>query len=92
MQTDSTHKITISADALFQEVSGETVILDLKSEQYFGLDEIGTRIWQLLQTNDSTEQIYQTLVSEFDAEPERLQSDLSSFLDELTKAGLVSLD
>jgi len=34
---------------LFQEVSGENVILDLASESYFGLDVIGTREWSLLE-------------------------------------------
>ena len=41
-------RIEISEDVLFQEVGGETVLLDLASEQYFGLDAVGTRIWQLL--------------------------------------------
>jgi hypothetical protein len=36
--------ITISDKALSQEVNGETVILDLDSESYFGLDEVGTHI------------------------------------------------
>lgn len=92
MRIDASHKITISPDALFQEVSGETVILDLKSEQYFGLDEIGTRIWQLLQTNGDIEQIYQIMTEEFDVDPQHLEADLLSFLDELKKAGLISLD
>jgi hypothetical protein len=41
-------KIKISPDVLFQEVSGETVLLDLESEHYFGLDAVGTRIWGLI--------------------------------------------
>ena len=40
----------LSPDVLFQEVSGEMVLLDLNSEQYFGLDEIGARIWSLLES------------------------------------------
>ena len=39
--------ITLSPDVISQEVSGETVLLDLESENYFGLDAVGTRIWQL---------------------------------------------
>mgnify|MGYP006989108404 CR=1 FL=1 len=34
----------VSSEAIAQEVSGETVILDLKSEQYFSLDTVGTRV------------------------------------------------
>ncbi len=38
----------ISPDVLFRELAGEAVLLDLKSQRYFGLGEVGTRIWQLL--------------------------------------------
>ena len=37
--------VTLSPEVISQEVSGETVLLDLESENYFGLDEVGTRIW-----------------------------------------------
>ena len=47
-------KITISPEVMSQEVSGETVLLDLQSESYFGLDEVGTRIWQLLQEKENS--------------------------------------
>ena len=46
-----TKTIRVTQDILSQEVSGETVFLDLNSENYFSLDSIGTRIWQLLQEN-----------------------------------------
>ena len=39
-------KIQISPDVLSQEVNGETVLLDLEGESYFGLNEVGTRVWQ----------------------------------------------
>ena len=38
--------IAHSPNVISQEVSGETVLLDLDSEHYFGLDSVGTRIWQ----------------------------------------------
>ncbi|MBT6125779.1 MAG: PqqD family protein, partial [Halieaceae bacterium] len=48
---DLNQVVTLSPDVISQEVSGETVLLDLNSEHYFGLDEVGTRIWQLIDSS-----------------------------------------
>lgn len=81
----------VSSEAIAQEVSGETVILDLKSEQYFSLDTVGTRVWQLLQGSSHIEEIYQQLLEEYDVEPARLRTDLEDLLTALEKEGLISL-
>ena len=44
-------QVEISPEALFQELDGETVLLNLQSERYYGLDDVGTRMWQLLAEN-----------------------------------------
>jgi len=73
-------------------VSGETVLLDLESENYFGLDEVGTRIWQLIKEKDDLQAIYNTLLDEYEVEESRLQADLEALLGEISKLGLVSLE
>jgi hypothetical protein len=85
-------KITLSPDVISQEVSGETVLLDLESENYFGLDEVGTRIWQLIKEKDDLQAIYNTLLDEYEVEESRLQADLEALLGEISKLGLVSLE
>ncbi len=76
---------------MFREIAGEAVLLDLNSETYFGLDEIGTRMWSVLLASASVEDAYHVLLDEFDVEPEALRSDLSAFLEKLAGSGLVSL-
>ena len=85
-------KITISEEALSQEVNGETVILDLKSESYFGLDEVGTRIWQLLQEEKDLQKVFDALLQEYDVEAEQLEQDLIELVDKLIEAGLAAAD
>ena len=85
-------KATPSDDVLIQEVGGESVLLDLASEQYFGLDQVGTRIWALLDEQDNLQAIADTLSAEFDAEPERIQGDLLALIGELARAGLVKVE
>ena len=72
--------ITLSPEVISQEVSGETVLLDLESENYFGLDEVGTRIWQLIKETNDLQAIYQTLLAEYDVSEQRLQQDLDTLL------------
>jgi hypothetical protein len=82
---------TVSTEAIAQEVSGETVILDLKSEQYFSLDAVGTRIWQLLQKTNQLAEVYEQLLSEYEVEPGQLKSDLEALIMSLANEGLIVL-
>jgi hypothetical protein len=84
--------ITLSPDVISQEVSGETVLLDLESENYFGLDEVGTRIWQLVKETNDLKAIYDTLLTEYDVKEERLQQDLDTLLSEISGLGLITLE
>jgi hypothetical protein len=84
--------ITLSPDVISQEVSGETVLLDLESENYFGLDEVGTRIWQLIKETNELQSIFDTLLEEYDVSVERLQLDVSTLLTEIESLGLVTLE
>ncbi len=90
MNIDFAQKITISPEALFQEVGGEAVILDSKSEQHFSLDEIGTRIWLLLQENTDIQMAYETMLTEYDVEADTLKTDIQQLLGELLDAGLIN--
>jgi len=92
MEINLSQKVTISSDALFQEVSGEIVILDLKSESYFGLNEVGARIWQLMKEHQELQKVYDVMLQEFDVEACQLRGDMQDLLGELFKAGLVTLD
>jgi hypothetical protein len=81
----------VSEDVLSQEINGETVLLDLKSEAYFGLDEVGTRFWQLLHSESSLGSVFDILLSEYNVAPPVLSEDLSVLITQLREAGLLDL-
>lgn len=83
--------IHLSSDALFQEVGGEAVILDLATARYFGLDTVGARFWQLLQDSASLNRARDKLIEEFDVDAAQLEADLDSLVEQLMQAGLVSV-
>jgi uncharacterized membrane protein len=72
-------------------VEGEAVLLHLGQGKYFGLDEVGTRIWQLAEAHGSARAVLDQMLEEFDVEPDRLEADLDNLLRALAENGLVTL-
>jgi hypothetical protein len=83
-------RIVPGAHVLMQPTAGEAVLLDTASERYFGLDAVGTRVWQLLAGGSALVDVHQALLREFDVAPAQLESDLLSLVDQLADAGLVA--
>jgi hypothetical protein len=84
-------RVRATPDTLVQELAGESVLLNLASENYFGLDEVGTRMWQALTTADSVAAAHTALLSEYDVAPDVLRQDLLDLVQQLVEHGLVSL-
>ena len=79
----------ISSEAISQEIGGETVILDLNGEAYFGLNQVGTLIWQLLQDTGNRIEILNRLEQVYDIERSELEKDLDELLEQLLDSGLI---
>ncbi len=84
-------KFTLSKEVLSQEVDEESVLLDMKSESYFGLDEVGTRIWQLLKNGSDLQNVFEILLAEYEVGEDELKKDLQEHIAQLVDAGLISL-
>jgi len=82
--------VSVAPDVLHQELGGETVLLNLANESYFGLDEVGTRIWQVLSETSSLPDVVTRLLAEYDVAPEQLRADVERLVTQLAEAGLVS--
>ena len=85
-------RVRPAENVLVREVDGESVFLDLASESYFGLADVGTRMWQVVTTNDSVAAACAVLCEEYEVEPARLREDLDALIEELRAHGLVDLD
>ena len=69
----------------------ESVLLNLETERYFGLDETGTRMWQVVTAAPNIDAAYQELQSEFDVESELLRLHLAELLGRLVDNGLLQI-
>lgn len=84
--------VTVTPEVVFKELRGESVLLDLGSGIYFGLDETSTRLWQLLASDGSLRRAFDGMLAEFDVEPDRLQRELIDFVAELRRRRLLSVN
>jgi hypothetical protein len=86
-----TDKPTIPAQVMARQVGDETVILDLGSGTYFGLDPVGARIWQLIGEGKTLGEICDTMLDEYEVTREALQRDVFDLVDKLLEQKLISI-
>ena len=84
--------VKLSQDQVSSEfMDGELVILNLKDGVYYGLDPIGARVWNLLQSPESIAKIRDLLVAEYNVDRATCESDLLDLLADLEKYNLLEV-
>lgn len=86
-----TQRISIPKNVLVRDLEGESVLLNLDTERYHGLDEMGTGFWKALSGTESIQAAYDALLAEYEVEPKVLRSDLERLVGELVAQGLIVL-
>jgi hypothetical protein len=84
-------RVEVSPSVIYRDVSGEVVLLDLQSGVYYGLDPVGSRMWQLLMEQRSLDDVCSVMLEEFEVAGDVLCADLSRLVDELSSNGLVTV-
>ena len=82
-------RVTVPDDVLISHLQEESVILNLDSERYFGLDDVGTRFLSVLTSSESIEAAYERLRNEYDVESNVLREDLLALVENLVEQGLL---
>ena len=72
-----------------RQLGGETVLLNLETGTYFGLDAVGSRFLELLERNGEIAAAYRTMLDEFEVPPEVLEADLLRLSEEMRAKGLL---
>lgn len=83
-------RVLIPDAVISREIEGETVVLNLETGVYFGLDTVGTAIWNALRQSGRLEDVYQTVLQQFDVQPAALENDLLRFVNQLASKGLLA--
>jgi hypothetical protein len=84
-------RITPSPDVLGRVLDGEAVLLDLASGTYFGLNDVASRIWELVATGVTVGALREAMLAEFEVGAETLTADLESLLVAMQARGLIRI-
>jgi hypothetical protein len=91
-ETISESAIVVAAsDVLVSEFANELVLLNLRDGVYYGLEDVGARVWALLRQPTTLLAIRDALVSEYDVEPKRCDRDARALIGDLVAKGLVTI-
>ena len=86
-----TQRVLITPDTLINVIGNEAVLLNLKNEQYYGLDKTGMQFWQALTGAATIQAAYESLLAEYEVSAEALQRDLRDLLEKWLANDLVEL-
>ena len=91
MSTLST-RVSVPRKVLFRDLGDEAVILELETGRYYGLDEVGSRMWSQLCRHGEVEATLRALREEYQVPEDELRRDLLEFVDRLASHKLLTLD
>lgn len=84
-------KLSAAPEQLSSKLGGEMAILNLQSGVYFGLNSVGARVWELIQTSKTVGAIRDAILSEFDVTADIAQRDLQNLLVQMRDHGMIQL-
>jgi Coenzyme PQQ synthesis protein D (PqqD) len=91
LQLTDTSLITVRPEQLASDLDGETILLHMTSGLYYGLNPIGAKIWELIQSPKTLENLRNTLLADYDVTSEVCSADLTKLLTELHEANLIDI-
>lgn len=85
-------RLWVPSAVMDRRVGEETVLLHLASGTYYGLDPVGTRIWELIRAGHRLAEVRERMLLDYDVSAEQLDADLLRLVEELLDQGLLSTD
>jgi hypothetical protein len=91
MTISPTSIVVAGKDQVTSDVAGEAVILHMRSGRYYGLAQVGARIWHLISEPKRVSEIRDAIVQEYDVAVDRCERDVVTLLEEMAEQGLVDV-
>ncbi len=83
-------KLEIASDVVFRIIGEKAVIQNVATRSCFNLDQVGTRMWELISEYRSREDVITVLLTEYEVSEERLRRDLDRLIEQLLASGLLT--
>ena len=81
--------VVIGEEVLYQTLQDEVVLLNIKSQKYYGLNDVGARMWELLLEHRNVAKVADILSRTYDGEEAAIRADLNRLIEDLLKGGLL---
>jgi hypothetical protein len=78
-------------DMLFSHIDDEVVMMSIESGEYYGLNPIASKIWELLEKPHTTVQLVELLMQEFDVDEQTCREDVLQFLRQMLQKNLITV-
>ena len=85
-------RVVVAPDLLVQRMDDEIVMLSMEKDRYFGLNDVGARMWELLAEDGDVNAALSTLLVEYDVDAATLRRDLASLIAQCQEQGLVTAE
>jgi hypothetical protein len=78
------------AQVIAQKAANDVLLLNMEDGNYYSLNEIGSKVWELCDGNHSVSQVVAVLAGEYDAPKEVLEKDVTELLEDFSRGKLIS--
>ena len=82
----------VADQMLSADLDGEVVMINLSKGVYYGLEGVGSRVWELVQERRTLREMREEILTEYDVEPNRLEQDLQAVLGRMVDQGLIEVE
>ncbi len=84
-------KICRNEELVTSEIDGEVVMMSIDNGEYYGMDAIGSRIWELIDKPTQVDQLIETLMAEFQVDRETCKHDVLVFLNDMSGSDVIKI-
>ncbi len=91
MNITEANKIIKNKDILSSNMDDEVVMMSVENSEYYNLNPVGAKIWELLDNSPSFSGLIDKLLEEFNVDKDLCIKDTSEFLEELRSKGLIDI-
>jgi hypothetical protein len=82
-------QVVRSPNQLSGNLDDAVVLLSVANGEYYKMNEVGSRIWALIEQPLSVGALVDTLLGEFEVEPSACEQEVQGFLEQLSHSGLL---
>lgn len=83
-------KFKINEKVVLSYDEGEVILLNMQNGNFFGLDKLGSEIWQLIQKDMSNNQIVEHMLSNYQVDEVTAIKDIQNFINDLLDGGIIT--